>query len=192
MKTSCLCLPKVLRDRTGSWQIREEDETWVHLHLSLSPPFCYPAPPLVTHYPGLPLCFPGSSCWFLSNPSLTVWFPCSKNDEWLPKRSQAIKTFILSFQVLFPTAPTSALLVHMPFSMLPLLLELASASHFHLWKSYLQGSVQLNLLHVPSLISPFCTSSVPLTGHLPRGALCDNIYIGMYLVSRHCAECLSF
>lgn len=105
MKASCLCLPNVLRDRTGSWQIREEDETWVHLHLSLSPPFCYPAPPLVTHYPGLPLCFPGSSCWFLSNPLWRYDFPAQKMMSGFPRGAKQSRPSSFPSKSYFPQLP---------------------------------------------------------------------------------------
>lgn len=142
----CLLLPKVLRGTTGPRPNHEVDETWLHPLLSFSPPTCPPVPTLLTHHSGSSRCFPGGSCYFLlPKPSLTISFSCLKNDQWLPKRNQTIKTFLLSFQILLSTAPSNVLLqVDRPpcpfyshaFSMLLFLLpKLASASHLHLWKS---------------------------------------------------------
>ena len=113
--------------------------------VSLHPPVpqCLPYSPITLVLPSV---FQGGSCCFLlPKPSLTISFYSLKNDPWLPKRSQAIKTFLLSFQILLSTAPSNVLLQvdHPPcpfyshaFSMLLFLLpKLASASHLHLWKS---------------------------------------------------------
>lgn len=141
---SCLLLPKVLRGRTVPRQNHEVGETCIH-----SLPFCNDNPTLDSLHLPIPKCLlqlcialdlpyflGGSCCFLLSNPSLIVQFTYSKNVQWLPKRSQAIKISSLVPSSLFPTAPlqcsTASESPTLPLLFTHLLPELASTSHLHL------------------------------------------------------------